>query len=243
MRYRKDFTIHSYETNRFGKASLASVFNFLIEIAWEHAQTLDWGFDALRSNHLFWVLSRIYIQAEEYPEWQEKITIETWPTGTEGIYAFREYAIKNEQGKIIISASSAWLILDLESKRIIRSDSLTNNFQKFAQERICRYPAKIKTNGKSGNLVFTPANFTDIDINQHFNSVRFVERALNFFGIDFLNKHKVNEIEVSYLKEGMPEDSIAVSRVPVSENEDMISLIREADRTDLCIMKIKWIPR
>ncbi|HBL76311.1 MAG: hypothetical protein A2W90_09540 [Bacteroidetes bacterium GWF2_42_66] len=243
MRYKKDFTIHSYETNRFGKASLSSVFNFLIEIAWEHAQKLDWGFDALRSNNLFWVLSRVFIQVEKYPEWQEKVTVETWPTGTEGIYAFREYAITNEQNEVIIRASSAWLILDQESKRIIRPDSLTDNFRNFAQSKICRYPVKIKTNGRSENLVFAPVNFTDLDVNQHFNSVKFVERALNSFEISFLSRNKVIEIEVNYLKEGLPQDSLAVSRVSVTENEDIVSLIREADGVDLCTMKISWKAR
>ena len=240
MRYCRDFTIHSYETNRFGKASLSSVFNFFIEIAWEHAQKLDWGFDALKRNNYFWVLSRIYIQVEKYPAWQEKITVETWTTGTEGIYALREFAIKDELGEVIIRASSAWLILDLESKKIIRPDSLTENFQNFAEAKICRHPVKIRVNGKNGNLIFVPVNFTDLDINQHFNSVKFVERALNNFGIPFLSGNEVSEIEVNYLKEGLPEDSLAVSRIPVSENEDMVLLVREADGADLCAMKIIW---
>lgn len=240
MRYQKEFAIHSYETNRYGNASLSSIFNFLIEIAWEHAQNLDWGFDSLKSNNLFWVLSRVYIQVEKYPKWQDNITVETWPTGTENIYAFREYAIKNDQGEIIIRASSAWLILDQESKRIIRPDSLTDNFKSFAQAKICRYPVKMKTTSRAENLNFVPVVFTDLDINQHFNSVKYVERALNNFGISFLNDHEAQEIEVNYLKEGMPEDLLAVSQIPVSENEDMVSLVRESDNVDLCTMKITW---
>lgn len=240
MKYQQEFAIHSYETNRFGNASLSSIFNFLIEIAWEHAQKLDWGFDALKSNNYFWVLSRIYIQIEKYPKWQDKIIVETWPTGTESIYAFREYSIKNEAGEVIISASSAWLILDLESKRIIRPDSLTDNFQKFAQTIICRHPLKIKATNRAENLDFTPVVFTDLDINQHFNSVKYVERAINNYGIEFLNDHEVKEIEINYLKEGMPDDSLAVSQTKINENEDLVSLVRETDHVDLCNMKISW---
>ncbi len=240
MRYCKDFTIHSYETNRFGNASLSSVFNFFIEIAWEHAQKLDWGFDALKRNNYFWVLSRVFIQVEKYPEWQEKITVETWTTGTDGIYALREFAIKNVQDEVIIRASSAWLILDQESKKIIRPDSLTENFQHFAEAKICRCPVKIRANGKNENLIFVPVVFTDLDINQHFNSVRYVERALNNFGIPFLSKNEVCEIEVNYLKEGLSEDSLAVSRTTISENEDLVILVRESDGIDLCSMKMRW---
>lgn len=240
IKHQKEFAIHSYETNRYGNASLSSIFNFLIEIAWEHAQVLDWGFDALKRNNYFWVLSRMYIKIEKYPRWQDKVTVKTWPTGTESIYAFREYEVINPEGEVIIRASSAWLILDLDTKRIIRPDSLSDSFQKFAQHKICRYPDRFKANGKAEDLQFSPVLFTDLDINQHFNSVKFVERALNFYGIDFLNENIVSEIEVNYLKEGMPEDSIAVSLIQISENEDMVSLVRESDQIDLCIMKITW---
>lgn len=240
MRYSKDFSIYSYTANRFGNASLSSIFNFLIEIAWEHAQKLDWGFNELKSNNLFWVLSRVYIKTNKYPHWQDKITIETWPTGTDGIYAFREFAVKNEKGEIIINASSSWLILDLDTKRIIRPDKLSPTFRDLAQNKICRYPQKIRPNKNKENLYFSPVLFTDLDINQHFNSVKFVERALNHFGIDFLNIHEVAEIEVNYMKEGMPEDAIAVSVTKTTENENLVSLVRESDSVDLCSMKINW---
>lgn len=240
MRYQKEFVVHSYETNRFGNASLSSIFNLLIEVAWEHAQKLDWGFDALKSNNYFWVLSRIYIKIEKYPRWQEKLTIDTWATGTDSIYAFREYAIKNEEGEVIIRASSAWLILDLESKRIVKPGTLTTSFQKLAQSETCRYPAKIKMPAQDKDLDFVPVVFTDLDINQHFNSVKYVERALNNFGICFLNKHEVSEIEINYLKEGLPEDSLAISSIAISENENLVSLVRETDKANLCTMKINW---
>ena len=185
----------------------------------------------------------MYIQTEKYPRWQDKITIETWPTGTDGVYAFREFAVKNDQGEVIISASSSWLILDLETKRIIRPDSLSETFRDLAQNKICRYPEKIRPNKERGNLSFSPVLFTDLDINQHFNSVKYAERALNHFGIKFLNDYEVHEIEVNYLKEGMPEDSLAVSRTRLSDYEDLVSLVRESDKADLCTMKIRWRKR
>ncbi len=242
MRYRNDFIVHSYETNRFGYASLSSIFNFLIEIAWEHAQKLEWGFDALKKDNYYWVLSRVYIQIDKYPKWQDKITIETWTTGMEGIYALREFAIADADNNIIVRASSAWLILDMESKRIIRPDSLTPDFQKFAEDKKCHYPAKIKINSPNNNLIYAPVEFTDLDVNQHFNSVKYVERALNSFGIELFNQKEISEIEVNYLKEGLPGDLLAVSKVSLSEKEDVISLLREADGAVLCTMKVFWKP-
>lgn len=240
MKYQKSIYIHSYETNRFGNSSLGSIFNFLIEIAWEHAQKLNWGFDKLKDNNLFWVLSRIYIEVEKYPKWQDELTLQTWPMGTDGVYAYREFAILNSKGETIVKASSAWLILEMESKQIFRLREYINKFPNFSDEMSCRRPMRIKISKKANGLKFQPVQYTDLDVNQHFNSVKYVERALNHFGIDFLDQHEVASIEINYAKEGLPEDSLAVSRINISEAEDLVSLVRESDMQDLCAMKICW---
>lgn len=243
LKYKKEFAIHSYEVNRFGQASLCSIFNFLNEIAWEHAQVLNWGFEALKNHRLFWVLSRISVQIEKYPLWQEKIIVKTWPCGTDGMFAYREFQLENTAGEIIIRASSAWLILDLDTKRIFRLGTLRNDFPNLTEEPSIKRPERIKIQEHVNSLSFEAVHFTDIDINQHFNSVRFVERALNNIGIEFLDHHEVNYMEVNYLKEGLPDDRIAVSRVNISNKEEIISLVRESDQADLCIIKIGWKQR
>ncbi len=243
LKYEKEFVVHSYEVNRFGQASLCSIFNFLNEIAWEHAQKLNWGFDALKNHHLFWVLSRISLQIEKYPKWQEKFTLHTWPRGTDGMYAYREFRGESSTGETIFRASSAWLILDLDTKRIFRLGNLRDEFPNLTDEMDIERPEKIKLQGHSSELSFEPVHFTDIDVNQHFNSVRFVERALNRIGIDFLNQHEAQQMEVNYLKEGLPEDRLAVSRTNITDSEDLITLVRESDEADLCAIRIKWRQR
>ena len=66
-KYQEQISIKSYHTNQYGQASISSLFNILIEAAWAHAQVMDWGYDSLKSNNLFWVLSRMYFQVEKYP--------------------------------------------------------------------------------------------------------------------------------------------------------------------------------
>jgi acyl-ACP thioesterase len=92
-------------------------------------------------------------------------------------------------------------------------------------------------------LNFYPVLFSDLDINKHFNSVKYVERVLDDFGIDFLNSHEPAELEVNYLKEAIAGDSIAVTRTQLSEIESMNCLVRESDGVDLCVMRMVWRER
>ena len=242
-KYQEQLNIKSYQTNQYGQASISSLFNILIEAAWAHAQVMDWGYDSLKSNNLFWVLSRMYFQVEKYPAWQDQITLNTWSAGTDGIYAYREYVLENDKGEVILRASSAWLILDMETRIIFRLSEFRDTFPKRIDPNACRPPKRIKPNSHPNQLIYYPVLFSELDINKHFNSVKYMERVLDDFGIDFLNSHEPAELEVNYLKEGQAGDRIAVTCTKLSESENLNCLVRESDGADLCVMRIVWRSR
>jgi medium-chain acyl-[acyl-carrier-protein] hydrolase len=239
-KYQETLTIKSYQTNQYGNASIASLFNILMEAAWAHAQVMDWGYDHLKNRNLLWVLSRMYIQIEKYPVWQDRISLNTWSAGTDGIYAYREYVVENEIGEVIFKASTAWLILDMESRKIFRLSDFRNTFPKRIEANACRNPRRIKPDIHSDELVFSPVLFSELDINRHFNSVKSVERVLDDYGIDFLNMYEPAELEINYLKEGQAGDSLAVTCTKLAENEYLNCLVRESDGADLSVMRIGW---
>lgn len=242
-KYQEKLAIKSFQTNQYGKASIASLFHIMLEAAWAHAQIMDWGYDDLKNHNLFWVLSRFYLQVEKYPAWQDQITLNTWSAGTDGIYAYREYILEDESGSVLLRASSAWLILDMDSRKIFRLSDYKATFPKRIEERACRNPKRIKPDIHTENLNYSPVLFSELDINKHFNSVKYVERVLDDFGIEFLNAHEPSELEVNYLKEGVAGDQIAVTRTQLAENEYLNCLVRESDGVDLCAMRIVWRER
>lgn len=242
-KYQEQISIKSYQTNQYGQASIASIFNILIEAAWAHAQVMDWGYDSLKSNNLFWVLSRMYFQVEKYPAWQDEITLNTWSAGTDGMYAYREYIVEDQHGEVLLRASSAWLILDTETRKIFRLSDFRATFPKRIDTNACRNPKRIKPDIHPEPLNYNQVLFSELDINQHFNSVKSVERVLDDFGIEFLNINEPAELEINYLKEGVSGDNIAVTRTQISENEHLNCLVRESDGADLCVMRIIWRKR
>ena len=242
-KYQQKLAIKSYETNQYGKASIESLFNILIEAAWAHAQIMDWGYESLKSNNLLWVLSRMYFQIEKYPDWQDQITLSTWSAGTDGIYAYREYILENEKGEVLLRASSAWLILDMETRKIFRLSEFRATFPKLIEPNACRNPKRIKPDTHPEDLKYFPVLFSELDINQHFNSVKYVERVLDDFGIDFLNAYEPAELEVNYLREGQAGDRIAVTSTQLSESVYLNCLVRESDGADLCVLQIIWRER
>jgi acyl-ACP thioesterase len=239
-KYIQQLAIRSYDTNQYAKASVTSLFNFMLEAAWAHAQVMEWGYEDLQNNNLFWVLSRVYFEVEKYPSWQEQITLNTWSAGTDGMYAYREFVLENAQKEVLLRGSTAWLILDLESKHIFRLRDFLHTFPKLEGQIACRKPKRIKPLQHSDRLDYRPVLFSDLDVNKHFNSVKYLERALDDFGVGFLNENEPFELEINYLKEGLAGDRLAVDTKKLDENSYLSTIVRESDGAGLCCMVIKW---
>jgi len=238
MKHIQELSTKSYFVNRFGKLSTSFLFWQIQDIAWEHAEILGLGYDNLMEEQQFWVLSRLLVKINRRPEWGEKFTIETWPVGTEGLLALRDIHFKDKNGESIIAATTSWLILNLKSKRIVRLDF--ENFP-FHDERVMEeFAGKVKTPNSGKALVYTPVLFNEIDINQHFNSGRYLERIIDSYDFDFHEKYELVEFEINFAKEGIPKDKLAVKKQVIDSENHLCSVVRESDGADLIRARLVW---
>jgi len=93
LHFEKEYRVHVYETGPDGKLNLYSLFNYLQDIASDHAVKLGFGRDDLMRDNRFWVLSRIYAVIEKWPVWEDTLVVNTWPNGTDKLFALRTIRI------------------------------------------------------------------------------------------------------------------------------------------------------
>lgn len=239
MKHTNHIRIQSYHVNRFGEVSMPNLFWYMQEIAWEHANILGFGFEHLREDKLFWVLSRLLVRIDRLPSWKEEIMLETWSRGTNGFYAFRDYKFIDKQGVEIIKATSSWLVLDIETRRIHR----LNQYRSFpgSVERVFDHDAgKVEAPQLTSEPTYFPVKFDEIDINQHFNTGRYLERINNSYSFDFHEENRLKELEVNFIREGMPNDLLAVIREDISPENHLCSVVREKDNSELIRARLLW---
>ncbi len=209
------------------------------EIAWEHARILGFGYENLHNDQQYWVLSRLLVKINRRPVWKENFTLETWSRGTDGFYGYRDFNFVDEDGNNIIRATSSWLVLDLKSKRIVRLTDF-KDFPKYEESVFGMNADKVKPPQIDNELKFTPVLFNEIDINQHFNTGRYIERIIDSYNFDFHEKKELVEFEINFLKEGLPTDRLAVKKQELDEKNHLCSVIRESDSVELVRARLVW---
>lgn len=240
MKYSHQLKAQSYHINRFGELALPNLFWYIQEIAWEHAQKLGFGFDHLREEQLYWVLSRLLMRIERLPKWTEEFTLETWSRGTDGLFAYRDLRFLDATGTVIVAATTSWLVLDLGSKRIQRLSQF-KNFPAYQESAMGGNPGKVDSAETDTVPEYIPVQFSELDINQHFNSGRYLERIVNSYPLDFHQNFRLQELEVNFIKEGLAEDRLAVQRQAITPEEHLCSVLRASDNADL--IRSRWLWR
>lgn len=202
--FQETFKIRASEIDFNQQATLPAICNLLQEVAGNHARELEFDITDLQKDELTWVLHRIHVQMDRFPNWRETITIKTWPSSGDGLRAYRDFLILDENGNTIGKSLSYWLIMNIQSRRP------------------ARIPQKILDMAPDNTdhvLPVTDANFpeidqadysqqfevrkTDLDLNRHVNNVRFIEWALSCLPDDA----SVNEIDIQFMAESVLGDT------------------------------------
>ncbi|MBQ9367405.1 MAG: hypothetical protein IJT83_06450 [Victivallales bacterium] len=112
--YTQSFSIRYSELNRNGLLKDEAFFDIFQEVASRHAEQLGCGFGTMGS--LTWVLSKIRIQVLRTPGKGSTVTVKTWPSGFNRLYATREGLFADGDGELA-RVTSYWLLIDLKTLR------------------------------------------------------------------------------------------------------------------------------
>ncbi len=245
LQFEKEYRVHVYETGPDGKLNLYSLFNYMQDIASDHAIKLGFGRDDLMRDNRFWVLSRIYAEINKWPLWEDSIILKTWPNGTDKLFALRNYEVRYSDGRHIASGSSSWLILDHTTKKVQRPDSILSQYNPnlHTENSPIRYATKIDAAAENGRL--TPLfriKVSDLDVNLHTNNVRYLKWVSDSYDLDFVMNNNPQSAEINYLAESRFDEEIMIRTSVENENGTFHnhSIFRINDNKELCRIRIEW---
>lgn len=205
------FKVRAYDVDFNDRIKVSSVFNYLQDIAAEHAKSLHCGWEDLNRLEMFWVLSWIKVEFNTFPHFEDRIRIKTWPKGRYKLYALRDFLLYDKDDNIFCRAASAWLLLNSNSKRILDIKNLPVQFPYQPDLHALEdKPEKIKYENKSRSSSEKKASYTDIDLNLHVNNSKYIEYLLNSYPLDFLSRNILKSITMSFNSEMKYEDIIEI---------------------------------
>lgn len=235
--------IRSYDVDLKKKASPEALCRYFLEAAWNHAEELGFGFSHLAQQQRFWVLARLVIRITGRPQWGDEVLLKTWPRPARSILALRDFEILDAGGNQLLGGSSAWLVLDSASRRPQRLDGLLCDTNAFSQRMaIQNDPAKLSAGTDLAEAMVVDSKYSDMDVNGHVNSARYIGWVLDSFPIDFHLRHELRQVEVNYVGETTGNARLSVRSAEQTPGHWQHAILK-ADGDEACRARTEWVVR
>lgn len=235
--------VESFDADLHNKLKISSIFNYMQDIAAKHADDLGIGYNALQENQIFWVLSWAKVEILSLPSYGDTVKIQTWAKGKNRLYYMRDFIITDNDGKEIIKATSAWLLLDASTKRMTDLTKIGLELPSFPKDHaIDEYPGKFKFQINEETNYMRKIMYSDIDINKHVNNSRYLEFILDCYNQEEHESKEIKTVTISYKGETHFMDDLNISRSPLVErtNADLIKAIRNDDSKEIFNCILQW---
>jgi len=241
-KFTQNFTIPCYDTDASWRLKPTSFMNLAQEAAGLHAVHLGFGYDDLIVNNTAWILSRVHIEFLDTPTWRENITLTTWHKGLNRLFYLRDFILTDENGKERAKATTSWLVLNLETRRLVRDPQLMEEGTVNLENAIETPADKVQLpKDVEPVLAFEHVvGYSDVDMNGHANNAMYMQWAMDAVDYDIASARPVRELTINFNHETKAGDSVALYRYVV-EQEDGLHVFVEGKVSDVSAFCVEMI--
>ena len=215
------FVAEPFHVDFTGKLTMGVLGNHLLNCAGFHASERGFGIAEINENHYMWVLSRLAIELEDMPRQYEDFTIHTWIENVYRLFTDRNFELVNKDGKTIGYARSVWAMISMETRK--PADLLTlhgESLNQYVSDRECPIskPNRVKV-VQDNSVAEYLTKYSDIDINGHVNSIKYIEHILDLFPMETFKEKSIRRFEMAYVAESYYGDTLSFYLEEKNENE------------------------
>lgn len=208
--YRRTYPLAYSAADAGGYLRLTGLLNLLQTQAGDHTQSLGFDYREHREIGVFWVLSRMTVRFDSWPEWPCNLTIDTWSRSTKGLFALRDFRYGTEDAWFG-RATSAWVLL--KNRKPQRPEPWVQIYTQITPEDpAAEVPtalplftvtpeADLRAESMVRHSTTVTADWEDVDMNGHVNNVSAVGWCIAQHEFNFLTRWRPAILEVNYLAE------------------------------------------
>ena len=223
--------------------------NHLLNAADFHSTERDFGMTYLNPIIKTWVLSRLAVEMEEMPVQYTKFFVETWVEGAMKYFTNRNFRVVGEDGRVFGYGRSVWAMIDTVTRQpqdiLAIHDGAITSWIEADKECPIEKSSRVKMSPGAELVRTIGTGYSDVDVNGHVNSVKYIEHVLDLFGMEWHRTHRLARFEIAYVAESHGGDRLSFYREQTGEGEYCVRIaIAPEDGgkdVEVCRSKVKFV--
>lgn len=211
--YERSFTVASTEVDSFGNCTPTALLGYFQDAGTEHTEQIHIDRDRLvEQYHATWMLVRVYYRLSRPLKMDEVLTVRTWHRGASGLTVYRDFDLF-VNGEQVGEAVSAWVVVDIESRSMLRVKNLENISAAPVPEQVKDKQLKLIRAPQERSHVYTKTvRYSDLDVNGHMNSTKYANVMLDALTPQELQGRYISEMQLNYSKECLYGETVDICR-------------------------------
>jgi len=211
--------VKGYDVDQNQRMSIPAMIQMLHEAAMQQVLHLKVSAKELAPYHLGWVLHQQYLEIFDRPELGEMIEVKTHPSGKEKVFTYRDFQMKNKEGKVLAQASSTWLLMDTRTRSMATYPDFINEMLLESNNlpHLSRAPRlRVKLQKPKWKKAYQ-VGFHDLDFNGHLSNFYYFKWMLDTLPSDFLQQNTLQSFQLKFKEECHLDELV---HVKIQEEED-----------------------
>ena len=228
-------TCYEADANQFMRPT--AMLDLMQEAANVNASTLGFGYDEMINSNMAWVLSRTHVKFVNTPKWRQEVNLKTWHKGVSKLFHLRDFILSDKEGNPIVLATTSWLIIDLNTRRLVRNSALAMSDTAMDAIETPADKVVIPVDIEPELVRKHPVTWSEVDTNGHVNNVKYAVWALDAVKPEDIKERPLKEMLINYDAEVMPGDTVKISRVRQESEEGITYYItgKVADKQNFAV--------
>ncbi|SCX89213.1 acyl-[acyl-carrier-protein] thioesterase [Flavobacterium caeni] len=209
-----------------GYLNYVNLCNLLQLTAAEHSITGGLSFNDMQTFDQAWVLSRIRVEIDRLPKWQDKVTIKTWIENLHGANSVRNMEMYCN-GEKMVGATTYWAVLNTKLRKAEPLALDHGHFEKFPEWHATEKPsARINFLRDTQIAAERKVALSDLDIVNHANNVKYLEWCLDTMDLKPIMNKELKSLDMNFMRELNWGDDVSVNVVP-ADRPEFFSIAKE----------------
>ena len=231
MTGRYEFMAEAFHCDFKHRLFMGQLGNHLLNAADFHSAKRGFGMPYLNPRHKTWVLSRLAIDIDSMPEQYSHFYVETWIESVARYFSIRNFRVTDSQsGTTLGHARSIWAMIDTDTRQPVSVlDACGEAIGKYIDEGHTSPVGKLSRVRMSDGAEKTAVHdiqYSDLDVNGHVNSVKYIEHVLDIFGICWHQTHDIKRIDIAYVAESHKGDRLTLYKEQTANSEFCIRITK-----------------
>ncbi len=206
------------ESDYAGRIRPSALLGVMQNAADRHLEDADVTVARMLETGLAWILMTTRLEFRSVPKLGEKITLETWNCGASGVLWTRDYRLLGANGEEQVAASTAWTLVDLAKRRILRPSAFPFPLPVSSRPSWGGAPEKVLPPGEDNGWNEAGSYqvpYSAVDCYGHMNNARYADLCMDLLTPEELENREIRSLHITYSREASLGDAIVLRRSDV----------------------------